>query len=114
MPAQSRSCRSDCLTCPDLRINDPIISSVTNRVYEPINNTEKSISCKLQNYIYLLTCMCCFVQYVGESVIPLHLRMNIHRKGKSGCEILINHFTKVCPNASFLFKFWKYSQGMAI
>ena len=27
--------------------------------------------------------------------------MDIHRKGKSGCEVLINHFTNVCPNSSF-------------
>ena len=27
--------------------------------------------------------------------------MNIHRKGKSGCEISINHYTNVCPNSSF-------------
>ena len=99
--AQSRNCRSDCLTCPDLIINDKISSSVTSRVYEPINNTGKSITCKLQNYVYLLTCKSCFVQYVGESAIPLHKRINIHRRGKSGCEVLINHFTNVCPNSSF-------------
>ena len=99
--ARSRNCRSDCLTCPDLIINDKISSSVTSRVYEPINNTEKSITCKLQNYVYLLTCKSCFVQYVGESAIPLHKRINIHRRGKSGCEVLINHFTNVCPNSSF-------------
>ena len=99
--AQSRNCRSDCMTCPDLKINDKISSSVTSRVYEHINDTDKSISCKLQNYVYMLTCKSCFVQYVGESAIPLHKRINIHRRGKSGCEVLINHFTNVCPNSSF-------------
>ena len=29
------------------------------------------------------------------------LRMNIHRKGKSGCEIAIDHFKNVCPDATF-------------
>ena len=27
--------------------------------------------------------------------------MNIHRRGKSGCEILIDHFKNVCPGATF-------------
>ena len=31
----------------------------------------------------------------------MNLRMNMHRKGKSGCEIVINHFTHVCPGAKF-------------
>jgi len=41
------------------------------------------------------------VQYVGESVIPVNKRMNIHRKGKSGCEIAIDHYKNVCPGATF-------------
>ena len=110
-PALSRNCRSDCKTCPDLKINDPIKSSVTSRIYELINDTNKRITCKLQNYVYLLTCKSCFVQYVGESVIPLHLRMNIHRKGKSGCEVLINHFNHVCPNSSFFIQILEVLPG---
>ena len=27
--------------------------------------------------------------------------MNIHRRGKTGCEILIDHFSNVCPGAEF-------------
>lgn len=110
-PALSRNCRSDCKTCPDLKINEPIKSSVTSRIYELINDTNKRITCKLQNYVYLLTCKSCFVQYVGESVIPLHLRMNIHRKGKSGCEVLINHFNHVCPNSSFFIQILEVLPG---
>ena len=49
----------------------------------------------------MLTCLCCNIQYVGETIIPMHSRMNIHRKGKTGCEIAINHFTNVCPGAKF-------------
>ena len=101
VPAQARNCRSDCKTCPDLKIHELIKSSVTSRVYQPINDTNKRITCKLQNFVYVLTCKSCFVQYVGESVTPLHKRINIHRIGKSGCEVLINHFNKVCPNSYF-------------
>ena len=99
--APSRKCRSDCKTCPDLIIENQFNSSVTGRTYQVINPSNESINCKIQNYVYLLSCKLCYVQYVGESVVPLHLRMNIHRKGKSGCEILIDHFKNCCPNASF-------------
>lgn len=109
---QTRGCRrSDCMTCPDLKINEKICSSVTSRVYDPINKTTKVITCKLQNYVYLLTCKSCFVQYVGESVIPLHKRINIHRRGKSGCEVLINHFTHCCPNSSFFIQILEVLPG---
>ena len=59
------------------------------------------IHCKLQNYVYVIQCTSCLVQYVGESVIPVHKRMNIHRKNKTGCEITIDHFKNVCPDATF-------------
>ena len=55
----------------------------------------------MQDYIYVITCSSCSVQYVGESVTPLNLRMNVHRRGKSGCEIAIDHYKNVCPNATF-------------
>ena len=57
--------------------------------------------CKLQNYIYLLTCAHCGMKYVAESIPLLNLRMNIHRKGKSGYQdvifllIIIQIFSKL-------------------
>ena len=111
IPAQSHSCRSDCKTCPDLVLDGQIKSSVTSRIYQPINDTNKRINCKLQNYVYLLTCKSCFVQYVGESVTPLHKRINVHRRGKSGCEILIDHFTHCCPNSSFFIQILEVLPG---
>ena len=36
-------------------------------------------SCKSSNVIYLITCMRCGLQYVGETGQPLHLRVNGHR-----------------------------------
>ena len=89
------------MTCPYLNRNSTITSFVTGRIH-PIRDIDvSSINCKLQNYVYLLTCLCCGVQYVGESVVPVNLRMNIHRKGKTGCEILIDHYSNVCPEAKF-------------
>ena len=59
------------------------------------------VHCKLQNYVYMLCCLSCGVQYVGESVTNVNLRMNVHRKGKKGCEIAIDHFKNVCPGSKF-------------
>ena len=36
-------------------------------------------SCKTMNFIYLIECRRCGLQYVGESGQPLHRRMNGHR-----------------------------------
>ena len=100
-PRGSRRCRSNCMTCPSLTYNPKVTSYVTGRTYSIRDIEPSQIHCKLQNYVYMLSCSSCGVQYVGESIVPVNLRMNIHRKGKSGCEILIDHFSNVCPDASF-------------
>ena len=100
-PRGSRRCRSNCMTCPSLTRNSKVTSYVTGRTYSIRDIESSQIHCKLQNYVYMLTCSSCGVQYVGESIVPVNLRMNIHRKGKSGCEILINHFSNVCPGKNF-------------
>ena len=100
-PFTSRRCRSDCMTCPSLNLNSHVNSFVTGRSYSIRDIQPLQVHCKLQNYIYMLSCSSCGVQYVGESIVPVNLRMNIHRRGKSGCELLIDHFSNVCPNASF-------------
>jgi len=99
--ARVRTCRSDCLSCPAFNRNKEIESFITGRKYTILDIDPKLITCKLQNYVYLLTCLSCSVQYVGESVICVNKRMNIHRKAKTGCTLSINHYTNVCPGASF-------------
>ncbi len=96
-----RTCRSDCLSCPALIRTKEIESYITGRKYTVLDIDPNLISCKLQNYIYLLTCLSCYVPYVGESVIVINKRMNIHRRAKSGCTLFINHYNNVCPGASF-------------
>ena len=99
---QASSCNSsNCKTCPDLLHSLDFSSNVTGRSFSAVNVSIQEIHCKLQNFIYMLTCLCCNIQYVGETIIPMHSRMNIHRKGKTGCEIAINHYTNVCPGAKF-------------
>ena len=98
---QHRNCNSSCKTCPDLVISNTFYSSVTGRVHSVINHSGEQITCKTQNVIYLLTCKNCHYQYVGETCIPLHERINIHRTSKSGCEIFIDHFSSCCVAQSF-------------
>ena len=100
-PIRSRRCRSDCMTCPSFTHNSMVNSYVTGRTFSIRDIEPWQFHCKLQNYVYMLTCLSCGVQYVGESIVPVNLRMNVHRRGKSGCRILIDHFSNVCPDAEF-------------
>ena len=52
----TRKCRRDCLCCPDLTKILEFSSSVTGRIFNCVNISLSEINCKLQNYIYLLTC----------------------------------------------------------
>ena len=56
------------------------------------------------NFKTISTCTSCSIQYAGESITPLNLRMNIQGRGKSGYEISIDHYKNVCKNARFLFQ----------
>ena len=45
------------------------------------------------NYVYLLECLLCKIQYVGKSETPFHIRVNNHRKG-----IKNPHTIKACKH----------------
>ena len=92
---------SRCETCPKIVRKNNFFSSVTGREYHCIGIDNIKKICKKQNYIYLLTCNGCGIQYVGESILPLHKRMNLHRTSKQGCDIFIHHFKEVCPGETF-------------
>ena len=92
---------SRCKTCPYLITSCTYESNVTNRSYNVINHSDENLSCKSQNVIYLLSCLRCNMQYVGETVIPLNKRINIHRTSKVGCDHMIDHFSDTCPNDMF-------------
>ena len=84
-----------CKTCKYLIISDEYYSNHSKRIYKIINHSEEDLSCNSKNLVYLLTCRGCNIQYVGETLQPLHKRMNTHRNSKSGCEKIINHY-KTC------------------
>ena len=69
--------RKNCLTCPIFK-PDPIFrSSVTGKTYKVIGPGDWS--CSTSNVVYLVTCQCCGLQYVGETSQALRKRMNNHR-----------------------------------
>ena len=97
------------LTRPQARARQPlalirenqVVSNTTGRKYFSTDVKPDEVHCKLQNYIYLQTCTHCGIQYVGESITPLNLRVNNHRIGKSECEISIYRYRNICKNATF-------------
>ena len=100
-------CRADCLNCTDLSRSLEVKSNLTRRNYYSINIKSHEVHCKIRNYIYLLTYKNCGIQYVGESITPVNLGMNVHRKGKSDCEYSINHYKMSANVSASPFKFWK-------
>ena len=53
------------------------------------------------NLIYLLTCSTCNIQYVEETALSLHKRVNIHQAEKPGWEYKIKLFRNNCAGSSF-------------
>ena len=90
-----------CKACPKLISSKTFISNNTHKKYNIINHTGDHLHCHMQNIIYLLSCEGCNMQYVGETTVPLHKRINIHRTSKSGCTNIINHKKEFCPKSEF-------------
>ena len=93
-----------CKTCKTLITSKTVISNVTHRNYEAVSYTSDTLNCHTQNVVYLCTCLCCGIQYVGETIIPLHKRMNGHRTAKEGCEHEIRHCKETCNGYNFSFQ----------
>lgn len=89
-----------CLTCSALIQENQFTSNITGRKYFVTDIKGDEVHFKLQNHIYLLTRIHYGIQYVCESITPLNLKMNIHRR-KSGCKIFIDHYRNDCKNAMF-------------
>ena len=90
-PPAVRTCRADYLKCTALTHENQLVSNTTGRKYFAMDVKPDNVHYKLQNYIYLLMCTHCGIQYVGESITLLNLRMDIHRRAKPGYEISINY-----------------------
>ena len=93
-----------CQTCPKLNIIKFCESNVTKRRCEVINHTNENLTCHSQNVIYLLTCLFCNIQYVGETAMPFHQRNNGHRTAKEGCAHEIRHCKETCNGYNFQYQ----------
>ena len=104
-------CRADYFRCLDLSRSVDGKSNITGRAYSSIDIKSHKIHSKIRNCIYLLTCKNCGILYIGESITPVNVRMNIHGKGESGCELCISTLSVLMsvlmpakvPVSSFIF-----------
>ena len=93
-----------CLTCKNLILSKKVISNVTGRTYDAVKFSDENLTCHSQNIIYLCTCLSGNIQYVGETAIVLHKRINGHRTAKQGCEHEIRHCKESCNGYNFKFQ----------
>ena len=42
--------------------------------------------------MYLLTCEDCGTHYVWETAYDIHIQMNLHRRGRTGCPHITERF----------------------
>ena len=69
-------------------------------MYLAIDIKHDEVHCKLQNCVYLLNCTHNRIQYIVESITPFNLRIDIQRRGKSGCQISTYHYRIVYKKAT--------------
>ena len=67
--------RNRCKTCPILLTTTTFISNTNGHQHE----IRHSVNCKSYNIVYLIQCLKCGHQYVGETGQCLNQRMNSHR-----------------------------------
>jgi len=76
-----KSCpKLNCEYCKRLDLTGHITSATTGRTY----NTRHQVSCKSNNLIYCITCLCCNKQYVGQTKKCLHERFYYHYRSIRG------------------------------
>ena len=71
----SRCGCAGCLTCPILEERNCIISATTRERF-PITTW---MTCSSSHLVYVIRCVVCGKQYVGETIKALHLRITNHR-----------------------------------
>ena len=53
-------------------------------------------------FLFLLTSRNCNIQCAGETLLPLHKRIDTHCKAKSGCDHMVMHFRNDVAGSSFV------------
>lgn len=59
----------------------------------------------------VIACVLWYAVYIGESVINVNLRMNIHGRGESVSKIAISGFKNACPGSKFTIQMLKKLPG---
>ena len=82
-----------CKMCSHMCEGDVFTSNLTQKTYN-IVSPNMNMTCSTKNVIYLITCIKCGIQYVGETSQSLRCRFNNHRNRlKHFCDLhLYNHF----------------------
>lgn len=73
----SKCLAKNCLTCKVLDNNNCFTSFSTGCMF--VFCKSGTFTCKTKFVIYLISCLKCGLQYVGQTMQPLHLRINGHR-----------------------------------
>ena len=76
-----KKCNSNKCTLANsfFKTTDKIVSSVTHRTYSCTDYKKSYVTCNSSNIIYVITCLNCFMEYVGETVQQLNIRFATHR-----------------------------------
>ena len=81
-------------------------TSITSHHNSKTHNIKQSVTCKSNNVCYLIDCSKCKQQYVGETELEFHCRMNNHKSDirlENKSNGMVRHFSKcgidnVTPN----------------
>ena len=86
-----------CLTCKATRTCENFISGRTKLSY-PINS---NLGCSADNMVYLISCLCCPMQYVGQTERALRYRFCEHRRAmirRDDSNAVAKHFIHYHPD----------------
>ena len=66
---------TNCRTCKHMQTTDTVTSTQSGFTY----TITRPFNCKSSNVIYCIACTLCNKQYIGETSLPFHKRLNGHR-----------------------------------
>ena len=92
--------RNGCLICKYIKVGNHFCSTQTRRKFR----IRQELNCKSTHVIYLVTCLNCKEQYVGETGQNLSIRFNKHRsdieKGKRSTGLSKHFLNGNCDGSS--------------
>ena len=88
-------CKSDprCAICKEGHFS----TSITSHHNSKTHNIKQSVTCKSDNVCYLIDCSKCKQQYIGETELEFHCRMNNHKSDirlENKSNGMVRHFSK--------------------